>query len=92
MAETTPQMAAKAWAEAHAVNFRDPVEFGHKVAQVEAAARLTAYHAGDETLTAASLAALSVRPEVLQVISQLAGLASLSPVVQSRTPLAGAEA
>ena len=31
---TTPQMAAQAWAHAHANRFSDPVEFGHKVAQV----------------------------------------------------------
>lgn len=92
MAETTPQMAAQAWAQAHASKFIDPVEFGRKVAQVEVAARMVAYHAGDEALTAAALAALSVRPEVLQVISQLAGLGSVSSVAPCQTTLAGAEA
>lgn len=92
MAETTPQMAAKAWAEAHAVNFRDPVEFGHKVAQVEAAAKLTAYHPGDEALIAASLAALSVRPEMLQAIAQLASLCPRLPVRSTPTGSLGAEA
>lgn len=89
---TTPQMAAQAWAHAHANRFSDPVEFGHKVAQVEAAAKLTAYHAGDDALTAASLAALSVRPEVLQVIAQLASLCPRLPVGSTPTGSSGAEA
>jgi len=88
----TPFMAAQAWAGAHAANCRDPVEFGRKVAQVEAAARLTAYHAGDEALTAAALAALSVRPEVLQAISLLASLAPRRLQDSSPTDSVGAEA
>jgi len=89
----TPQMAAQAWAQAHVHRFaEDPVGFGHKVAQVEASAKLTAYHAGDEALTAASLAALSVRPEMLQAIAQLALLCPRLPVGSTPTGSLGAEA
>lgn len=88
----TPHMAAQAWAQAHAGHFRDPVEFGRAVAMVEAATRLTAYHAGDEAAMAAAVAALSVRPEVLQAIAQLSGLTPLRSGAWSQTERAGAEA
>lgn len=93
MAETTPQMAAKAWADAHASRFfNDPVGFGHQVAQVEAAARLTAHHKGDAVATAAALAALSIRPEVLQAISQLASLCPPPAALMAEQNQSGAEA
>lgn len=92
MAETTPQMAAKAWADAHASRFVDPVEFGNKVAQVEASARLTAHHKGDAVATAAALAALSIRPEVLQAISQLASLCPPPAALMAEQNQSGAEA
>ena len=69
-----PLIAATAWAQAHAARSFDPIEFGSNVARVYCAARATEYHAGDEKATAAALAALSIRPEVLQVIAQLSAL------------------
>lgn len=85
-------MAATAFAQAHApINHHDPIKFGRDVALAYSACRVTAYHAGDEAATTAALAALSVRPEVLQAIALLA---SLSPgcSVKAQTDLAGAGA
>lgn len=83
-------MAATEWARAHACRNFDPVEFGHRAAQVYLAARATYSNAGDEALTAAALAALSVRPEVLQAISQLAVLTAPMPAGRPQTDSAGA--
>ena len=84
-------MAASVWAHANAPESRDPVEFGNKVALAYLACRTTEHHAGDEQSTAASLAALSVRPEVLQAIALLASLSHPNKSVMSQTDLAGAE-
>lgn len=83
-------MAATEWARTNSHTGVDPVKFGHRVALAYCACRDTAYHAGNEAATAASLAALSIRPEVLQAIAQLA---SLTPVSSSsfQTNSAGAE-
>ncbi len=67
-------MAATEWARAHTTRSHDPISFGNKVAQVYCACRSTQYHAGDEKAMAAALAALSIRPEVLQAIALLASL------------------
>ena len=83
-------MAATEWMKAHAGRNFDPVEFGHRAAQVYLGARATVSNAGDEALTAAALAALSVRPEVLQAISQLAALTPLMPAGNSQTTFPGA--
>lgn len=83
-------MAATEWAKAHAPVNRDPVDFGRRVAQAYLAARATYSNAGDEALTAAALAALSVRPEVLQAISQLAALTPLTTAGNSQTAFPGA--
>ena len=73
--EEIPKIAAEEWAKAHAPSFRpNPIEFGHAAAKVFLACRETLGLAGDEKATAAALAALSVRPEVLQLISQLSEL------------------
>lgn len=71
-------IAATEWARTNTRPGIDPVEFGHKVALAHLACRSTEYHAGSEKAMAAALAALSVRPEVLQAIAQLASLAPLS--------------
>ena len=84
-------MAATEWAKANAATGCDPVIFGHKVALVYRAAQSTVFHGGDETATAASLTALSVRPEVLQAIAQLALLTLPCTGVWSQTAPAGAE-
>jgi hypothetical protein len=84
-------LAAQEWARLNAPVFSDPVEFGNKVAQVYCACEKTQYHAGDARATAAALAALSVRPEVLQLISQLALLDLPHSVQPIQKDLAGAE-
>lgn len=88
-----PLMAATAWAQAHAGESFDPVEFGANVARVYVVCQVTEHHAGDEKAMAVSLAALSVRPEVLKLIAQLSAL-SLRPQAvmrQQQTDSAGAE-
>lgn len=83
-------MAATEWAKARAPMGCDPIEFGRRVAQVYLAARATYSNAGDEALTTAALAALSVRPEVLQVISQLAALTTPMPAGKPQADSTGA--
>lgn len=85
-----PLMAATEWARTHAPRNLDPVEFGHKVALVYCACRSTQYHAGDEKATAASLAALSIRPEVLQGLELLSSHFRHSLPVTSQTDSVGA--
>lgn len=55
-----PLMAATEWVRSNSTTERDPVVFGHKVAQVYLAAQATRHHSGNEQATAAALAALSV--------------------------------
>ena len=77
-----PIIAATAWAQGHASHSCDPIEFGKNVALVYCACHKTWANAGDEKAMAAALAALSVRPEVLQTIAQLSSL-SLDRTVAS---------
>lgn len=67
-------IAASTWAHAHAPVTHDPVKFGRNVALAYLACQKTKFHAGDEKATAAALAALSVRPEVLQALALLSSL------------------
>lgn len=83
-------VAATAWANSHSARSFDPVEFGANVARVYVACQLTEHHAGDEKATAAALASLSIRPEVLQAIAQLALIGPLNSAEKSRTHSAGA--
>lgn len=86
-------LAASEWAKANSATGIGPVEFGNRVAQVYLACHKTWANQGDEKATAASLAALSVRPEVLQAIAQLSSLTLRREAGDlSQTPLAGAEA
>lgn len=64
--------AALIWAQAHAGRHDSPVEFGHKVALVYLTCLQTRHHTGDEASLVAALTALSVPPEVLQALCQLA--------------------
>jgi len=86
-------MAASSWAIANSCEGDDPVEFGSKVAQAYLACQKTWANQGDKKATTASLAAISVRPEVLQVIGQLSSLTLRSAGDGStQTPQADAEA
>lgn len=67
-------IAASEWARTNTRTGVDPVKFGNEVALAYLACRATGHHAGDEAATAAALAALSVRPEVLQAIALLSSL------------------
>lgn len=82
-------IAASTWAHEHAAKHSDPVDFGNKVALVYCACKTTQHHAGDEKATAAALASLSIRPEVLQAIAQLAVLIPLNSAQKCQTPQAG---
>lgn len=84
-------MAATEWAKAQAGNHHDPAEFGQRVAQVYLAASATHSTAGDQALTAAASAALSVRPERQQALEQFPALCPNSTRAPSRTVQAGAE-
>lgn len=84
-------IAAQEWARANAPGGRDPVEFGNKVALAYCSCRATQYNAGDEKATAAALASLSVRPEVLQLIAQLASLTPGRSMEQTQTDSVGTE-
>ena len=84
--------AALIWAQAHAGAQDDPVRFGHQVAVVARTSLASYHHAGDERATAAALAALSIRPEVLQAIAQLSSLCLPQSAGDTRqTNPAGAE-
>ncbi len=84
-------LAASQWAKEHAGLASDTVKFGHQVALVFLACQKTACHAGDEQATAAALASLSVQPEVLRLIEQLALLHLPRSVRSCQTDLAGAQ-
>ena len=66
--------AARIWAQNHAGALHDPVKLGVDVASVYLACEAAMHHAGDEKATTAAIAALSIRPEVLQLIGQLSAL------------------
>lgn len=85
MAEELPLIAAAEWARTNAYTGADPVEFGHKVAQVYLAARAAKFHAGDEKATAAALPALSVPVAVWQSLVQLAAHSQSLPTAGSQT-------
>ena len=91
MNDNLPLMAATEWAQEYRSHFSDPVVFGAKVASVYLACQAAVYHAGDERATAAALAALSVRPEVLQAIAQLSLSFPPSPGAMFQTKQAGAQ-
>lgn len=82
--------AASEWARVHAAASFDPLEFGRKIGQAYLSCAATLECAGDEAATAASLAALSVRPEVLQALALLASLARPDSQCPSQTSPAGA--
>jgi len=84
-------IAATEWAKAHAGRSADPITFGKNVALVYCACRDAQYHAGDEKAMAASLAALSIRPEVLQAIAQLSSLSLSLKVETHQKDSVGAE-
>ena len=84
-------MAATEWAQAHAARSYDPIKFGSDVAQVYCTCRFTWANAGDEKATAAALASLSIRPEVLQLIAQLALLDLPQSMQPDQKDSAGAE-
>lgn len=67
-----PLMAATEWARSNSTTERDPVAFGHKVAQVYWAAQLTQHHADDLVArTAALLAPIPVPVAQLSVLEVL---------------------
>lgn len=68
--------AARLWAQVHAADAYDAAKFGVNVARAYLACEAAQHNAGDERATAVALAALSIRPEVLQSLSLLS---SLSP-------------
>ena len=82
-------MAAQQWASANTRKGVDSVQFGADVARVYLAAKVTAYHAGDEKATAAALAALSVPAETLQWFEQMCELFRDRPVAQLQEALLG---
>jgi hypothetical protein len=65
---------ALAWSRAHASSRYDPIDFGRNAALTYSACQATWANAGDEKATTAALAALSIRPEVLQALALLASL------------------
>ena len=83
-------LAAEEWAKAHAPSFRNPVEFGARVALVHLAATLATRHG----VTASSdfSAALSIPPEVQQALALLSShsLDRLKEPRQINSPGAGA--
>ena len=84
-------IAATEWARTNSHAGVDPVKFGHRVALAYCACWDTRRHAGNEAATAASLAALSIRPEVLQAIAQLAELTPAYSTGMTQTDSAGTE-
>ena len=85
-----PLIAAAEWARTNSGHEHDPVEFGRKVAQAYCACQATQHHSGDEKTTAAALASLSIRPEVLQAIALLSSLGLPSTDSTCQTVPAGA--
>lgn len=79
-----PLMAATEWARSNSTTERDPVAFGHKVAQVYLAAQATQHHSGNEQATAAALAALSIPAEVWQSLAQLSGHLRVETAAQNQ--------
>lgn len=83
-------MAATEWARAHAARSFDPIKFGGEVALVYRACQMAAKHAGDSKAMFAALAALSIPPEMLQLIEQLASLDLSHSAQQPQKDSAGA--